>query len=235
MKTDDNNRVELMGKITEDFVFLYKREGNRYYKSHIQIEKKKGTRDIIPIVVPEELFEKNSIKKASKGKYVKCSGQFKSHNIYTYKEDTKPNDINNKSVNEKEKTNNVKDFQLWLYVFITEIHILEKEEGQNDIWLEGVLCKNPICKNVKGSKTCNLVYILLKVKNENEHADYIPCVAWYQDARFLSHLKAYDDIKLRCRGRIQSKQFFRKEDNDWITLCEVSLRKVRCAEREDEE
>ena len=69
--------------------------------------------------------------------------------------------------------------------------------------------------------------ILLAVNRAYNKSDYIPCIAWGRNARFASHLKVGDNIKVW--GRVQSRKYQKKISDDNIeerTAYEISISKM---------
>lgn len=249
-KTIVKNEVIISGEVIEKLKLDHEFKGMRFYSTYIQVERISDKIDVIPIIIPESLLKRNHIKgKRMKGKYIRCKGQFRSYNIYTeVKEDE---DIT--------KGYNGKKLHVRLYVYVNEIEELKEDERiENYIYLDGFLCKTPIYRSVeeyrekyqKEGQESNQKYDitdLIIAVGRNGHADYIPCIAWDRDARFIAKLNTGKHI--RCYGRIQSRKYFKRYqvnsendgvDNDyanekvgeWRTAYEVVIGDVYAVDEE---
>ena len=99
-------------------------------------------------------------------------------------------------------------------------------EGENKIILEGYLCKPPIYRKTPiGKEICDLMIAC----NEYDlrRTDYIPCIAWWKEAREAADFKVGDFVKII--GRIQSRIYRKKLSGDEIelrTAYEVSIGRI---------
>ena len=74
--------------------------------------------------------------------------------------------------------------------------------------------------------------VLLAVNRQYNKSDYIPCIAWGRNARFVRSLPVGEHI--RIIGRIQSRQYQKKLDDDVVvtrTAYEVSINKIELLDR----
>lgn len=110
---------------------------------------------------------------------------------------------------------------LILYVFAQKI-IFGVSTNQNDIWLSGVICKKPTRRKTPFGK--DMSDILLKVQSDDGKQNFIPCIAWYKNAREISGMDI--DCKIRIIGAIRSREY-KKKLNDGTketkTAYEVSI------------
>ena len=89
---------------------------------------------------------------------------------------------------------------------------------------EGYLCKPPVYRRTpRGKEICDLMIAC----NEYDlrRTDYIPCVAWWTEAREAANFKVGDYVSII--GRIQSRIYQKKLSGDEIelrTAYEVSVR-----------
>ena len=84
----------------------------------------------------------------------------------------------------------------------------EDEECSNDnkISLDGYICKTPFYRTTPlGREICDL---LVAVNRPYGKSDYIPCICWGRNARYVGNL----NVGERCviEGRIQSRQYVKK-------------------------
>ena len=155
--------------------------------------------------ISEKLFAKDDLKIDT---VVGVSGQFRSYN---------------KLVEGKSK--------LMLTVFVREIIPVETNKNPNIINLKGFLCKEPIFRTTPFKR--EICDILLAVNRAYNKSDYIPCIAWGRNARFVKNLPV--GTKIDIEGRIQSRVYQKKiseEETVNKTAYEISISKVSIIESE---
>ena len=101
----------------------------------------------------------------------------------------------------------------------------------NIIELNGFVCKEPIYRTTPFKR--EICDVLLAVNRAYNKSDYLPCIAWGRNARFVKNIKVGQ--KVCVIGRIQSREY-QKRINDTESLVktayEISISKIRI---EDEE
>jgi len=195
----DNNRVYLRGKIASAPAFSHEVYGEGFYEINLEVNRLSAQFDIIPITISERLMKGVNL---SVGVDLAVYGQFRSYNKM----------IDNKS-------------KLMLTVFVREI--VDAVEGQNCniIELEGYLCKPPVYRMTPFKR--EICDILLAVNRAYNKSDYLPCIAWGRNARFVSDLGVGEKVYLM--GRIQSRQYQKRIDeatSETRTAYEVSINKI---------
>lgn len=99
-------------------------------------------------------------------------------------------------------------------------------DDENKLILEGYLCKPPIYRKTPiGKEICDLMIAC----NEYDlrRTDYIPCIAWWNEAREAADFKVGDFVKII--GRIQSRIYHKKLSGDEVelrTAYEVSIGRI---------
>ena len=120
-------------------------------------------------------------------------------------------------------------------IFAREINLLEKETGQNpnQIFLNGYICKTPIYRKTPFGR--EISDILIAVNRAYNKSDYIPCIAWGRNARYLSNLQIGENIKIW--GRMQSRKYQKKngENIEERVAYEVSISKIEVGTEKKEE
>lgn len=210
-----NNQVTLSGEIASNFEFSHEVFGEGFYTAMLASERTSGQKDIIPIMVSERLVDTGADRT---GRFVKVSGQFRSYN---------------KHEDERSK--------LVLSVFARELEEIEFEHeepgsgnDENNIFLDGYICKPPIYRNTPLGR--EIADILLAVNRPYGKSDYIPCIAWGRNARFADGLEV--GTRLQIEGRIQSREFQKRISDDEFetrTAYEVSVSRLEVAEDEQGE
>ena len=112
-----------------------------------------------------------------------------------------------------------------LTVFVREV--LEEEYGKNpnNIVLSGYICKPPIYRTTPFNR--EIADLLIAVNRAYNKSDYIPCIAWGRNARFVKNLSVGERVALS--GRIQSREYQKKlseTDIKTLTAYEVSVSKL---------
>lgn len=182
-KLIENNNVELVGEIVSNFTFSHKTFGEEFYLAEVAVKRLSETLDYVPLLISERLIDVNS---DYTGKTIHVNGQFRSFNLH-----------------EGEKNH------LVLSVFVMELELLDDvDDGikTNQIFLDGYICKDIIYRVTPlGREVADL---LLAVNRSYGKTDYIPCIVWGRNARFVSILEAGGHI--RIFGRIQSREYIKK-------------------------
>ena len=75
----DNNRITLVGKITDEKRFSHETYGEKFYNFDLSVPRLSGNADIIPVTISERLFRDDEL---TIDKKVKITGQFRSYNSY---------------------------------------------------------------------------------------------------------------------------------------------------------
>lgn len=202
MQTDlrQNNIVTLIGKIVSDYIFSHEMYGEEFYTFNIETSRLSNAIDIIPITISERLIDKNIFKI---GTLVEINGQLRSYN----------NVIEQKN-------------HLILTVFAKDINLnLDLNKNPNQVILNGFICKTPIYRKTPFGR--EISDVLLAVNRSYNKSDYIPCITWGRNAKFVGTLEVGNNI--RITGRIQSRNYQKKLDNGEIldkVAYEVSVAKL---------
>ncbi len=194
-----NNKLYLCGEIVSEPVFSHEIYGEGFYEMFLAVARLSEQKDILPVTISERLIADNSIKK---GSVIAVTGQFRSYNKI-----------------EEGKS------RLMLTVFVREITDLESSKNPNFINLSGYICKPPVYRTTPFSR--EIADILLAVNRAYNKSDYIPCIAWGRNARFIRSRKVGE--KITVSGRIQSREYQKKIDSDTVetkTAYEVSINKI---------
>lgn len=195
----ENNKVFLKGVVASSPVFSHETFGEGFYELTIRVDRLSENFDIIPIIVSEKFLRNNAF---DVGKSVSVQGQFRSFN---------------KIENGKSK--------LLLNVFVRNIIDLDDTINPNVVELSGYICKKPIYRMTPfGREICD---VLLAVNRAYNKSDYLPCIVWGRNARFVKELDVGQKVDIV--GRIQSREYQKKlNDEDTVTKIayEISVNKV---------
>ena len=197
--TEKNNKVFISGEIVSDAAFSHEVYGEGFYEFFVRVMRLSGQADILPITISERLSQDGML---AKGKTVCALGQFRSYN----------------------KIENGKS-RLMLTVFVREL--LEELPGKNpnSILLSGYICKPPVYRTTPFNR--EIADVLIAVNRAYNKSDYIPCIAWGRNARFVKNLGVGDRIAVS--GRIQSREYQKKLSDTEVktmTAYEVSVSKL---------
>lgn len=198
----------LLGKVAKEPETSHEVYGEKFYQFNLEVKRLSGSVDVIPIIFSERLLILESLKV---GTIVKLSGQFRSYNS--------PEAGKSKLV---------------LMVFAREIILTEasEEEDQNEIYLEGFVCKKPNYRQTPFGR--EISDLLIAVNRAYNKSDYIPCIAWGRNAKYCESFLVGEKIKVY--GRVQSREYDKKLEDGSIerkVAYEISVSKLEKAEEEE--
>ena len=206
------NKMFICGEIENEFEYSHEMYWEKFYRTRIKVRRLSGIEDFIPIVVSGVLLGKEMMNKSFKGKFVEAAGQFRSYN-------------------RRDETGRS---HLELFLFVLSINIYEDEEemeelsSTNLLYLRGYLCKPPVFRETPLGR--EITDLLIAVNRRYGKADYIPCIAWGRNAKWVSKLDVGNQIELY--GRVQSREYFKRvskgsEVGEYKQAYEVSIMKVQ--------
>lgn len=182
----DTNRIRLAGRVEEDAVFSHSMYGEEFYDFKLAVKRRSGAEDIINVTLSDRLAGTMPLS----GEKLAVSGQIRTYNEIC--------DGNNR---------------LKVIMFC-----LDSPEQYyidiNEVILDGYLCKKPYYRiTPAGREICD---IMLAVNRFGGKSDYIPCIAWGRNARFVDTLDI--GAHIRIKGRFQSRKYEKKDpDGSSIT------------------
>lgn len=196
----ENNKVYLTGTVESQPEFSHEVFGEKFYQLEISIPRLSGQLDVIPITISERLIPTANL---SMGNKIALKGQFRSYN---------------KLIDEKSK--------LILTVFVRELIDVDDEMNPNIVELSGYICKDPIYRVTPFNR--EIADLLLAVNRSYNKSDYIPCIAWGRNARFIGESKI--GSKINIIGRVQSREYTKVidglEEPQVRRAYEVSIAKI---------
>ena len=201
---ENNNHVLLKGKIKELPTYSHTVMGEGFFEMFVEVERLSEEVDILPVTISERLISDFKL-----GEEIGIIGQFRSYNKL---EDGKS--------------------KLMLTIFVKEIVEPDEISEINQIYLVGYICKEPIYRTTPfGREICDM---LLAVNRAYNKSDYLPCIAWGRNARFVRDLGVGE--KLEVQGRIQSRKYQKHLENGRVesrVAYEISLSGVVLAHEEN--
>ena len=198
MVADNANKVLLSGTIVTAPVYSHSVYGEGFYETMLSVPRLSEHSDILPITISERLIADRDIKPGSR---ISVEGQFRSYNKVT----------DGRS-------------RLMLTVFVRGLCDVPPATP-NQIELEGYICKPPIYRTTPFKR--EICDILLAVNRAYNKSDYIPCIAWGRNARYVKSIAVGQ--KIYITGRIQSREYQKKiseAEAETKTAYEISINKI---------
>ena len=196
----ETNKVFFQGEIISSPQYSHTVKDEDFYIFNLKVTRLSGQNDILPVTISKSLLEQNNVEENKK---IALRGQFRSFN---------------KLEGDKRK--------LMLSVFVKEVCNEAEEENSNVIELDGYICKPVIYRTTPFSR--EICDVLLAVNRNFNKSDYIPCIAWGNNAQTLSKFGV--PTKLKLVGRIQSREYVKYVGEEQIpttkTAYEVSISKI---------
>ena len=194
----NNNKVYLRGKVVGELSFSHEVFDEKFYEFNMEVPRLSDSFDTIPVTISERLIDK----RIKIGDTITIIGQFRSYN---------------KQVENKSK--------LVLTVFVREIVENDDLQNPNVIELNGFICKEPVFRTTPFKR--EISDVLLAVNRAYNKSDYIPCIAWGRNARFVKDMKVGEPLSIA--GRIQSRIYQKKISDDVVetrNAYEISITKL---------
>ena len=206
METNEiSNTAIVAGTVKSTPVISHQIEGENFLDFEVEVERLSKTVDIIPVTVSERTENADGIKI---GDSVVMHGQYRSHN---------------KNINDKNR--------LILHFFAKDIETAKEHEQLNEVKLVGYICKTPVYRKTPFEREICDVLLAVNRTTSYHKSDYIPCIFWGRNARFVSNLPV--GTKLEVSGRIQSRNYIKTQDDGHVeekTAYEVSCQNVAILE-----
>ena len=178
-----NNRAELCGIVTAAPRYSHESRGIRFYTFPLETRRLSGTADTLNIVVRESQLPGDELLLSGP---VCVTGELRSFN-------------NKSGVGNR----------LVLTIFARELTRCTGGD-ENHIVLTGTVCKEPTLRvTPMGREICD---IILAVPRRYRRSDYIPVIAWGQQARDIADSPV--GTQLAVRGRLQSRAYTKVIDGE---------------------
>lgn len=195
----NNNKLQLIGEVVKEPVYTHEVFGEGFYETALSVPRLSQQRDIIPVTISDRLLTRHSVKVGDKLNIV---GQFRSYN---------------KIDGSKSK--------LLLTAFVRDILEDDVEANPNSIEITGYICKPPVYRTTPFKR--EICDVLIAVNRAYNKSDYIPCIMWGRNARFVQNMQVGE--KLTVEGRVQSRVYVKnlKDDESEERIAyEVSVSKI---------
>jgi len=187
-----NNKVYLQGIIDTEPELNHRVKDEEFYGFTLRVPRLSGQNDYIPIIISRRLMV---FYKIEKDRRLALRGQFRSHNAI-----------------EGSKR------RLILSVFAKEICEWDDTANPNVVELDGYMCKPAIYRTTPFAR--EICDVLLAVNRNYGKSDYIPCIAWGENAHTVSELK--ESTHLRIVGRIQSREYNKRCEGIEVPITKVA-------------
>ena len=195
-----NNREFLSGRVAREPQYSHELFGEGFYEFYLEVKRLSGQTDVLPVTVSERIMNGADL---TEGALVALSGQFRSYN---------------KLENEHSK--------LMLTVFVRDFLPYDPDEqNPNLVELNGYICKPPVYRTTPFNR--EICDVLLAVNRGYNKSDYIPCIAWGRNARFVRDAEV--GVNVIIGGRIQSRKYNKKLPDETIeerVAYELSVSKI---------
>lgn len=195
----NNNKLQLIGEVVKEPVYTHEVFGEGFYETALSVPRLSQLRDIIPITVSDRLLMRHSVKVGDKLNVV---GQFRSYN----------------------KVDGAKS-RLLLTAFVRDILEEDENANSNSIEITGFICKPPVYRTTPFKR--EICDVLIAVNRAYNKSDYIPCIMWGRNARFVQNMQVGD--KLTVTGRVQSRTYVKNlspDEAEERVAYEVSVSKI---------
>jgi len=197
------NQITLRGSLVDLPTLSHENHGRNFYRFFLEVPRLSGTVDILPVIAEERLLNAMDL---SAGEMLTVWGQIRSHNVRS---------------SDRRK--------LLIFVFASAM-VCEDGDSINDVFLDGYLCREPICRRTPlGREICD---VMLAVKRPYSRADYLPCILWGRTAQEVSRCTIRDRIQIH--GRLQSRCYTKvtPEGTEERTAYEISALTMTIPEEE---
>lgn len=185
--------INVLGRITKDLEFSHECYGEKFYVTQIEVMRSSGVSDTLSLLISEKITSC-----LFKDEYVDVEGEIRTRN---------------------------NNGHLMVNIFVTQMNLVEidldnERIDYNEVELEGYICKKSEIRNTPNGRVIS-DFILVKNRVYGS-SDYIPCIAWGRNAKYVDTLDI--GTKIKINGRMQSRTYIK--DNIEHETYEVSIREI---------
>lgn len=201
---EEKSFAALVGIVQDELEFSHEVEGEKFYKTVLQVNRKSGIIDEVPVEISERTLGYEFM---VEGVLVEIKGDVRTRNI---EEDGKK--------------------KLHVCVFIDEVLPAEKDRDVNEVGFTGTICREVhLRRKSSGWKIADMMLAVNRSCGEKVKSYYIPCIAFGRNAEYVSNLP--DGTTLEIEGRFQSREYNKKLENgeglEVKTAYEVAIRNLK--------
>ena len=223
------NKVKLVGTLISNFVFSHEIYGENFYEATLKVDRLNTEHsDEIPIVVSDRLI---NVQDCEAGTRLSIDGQFRSHNKAVEDQPRKKlilsvfakdaTIINDTNAFDEDAEPSESDTEVEGDAFEEKVHTPTSSD-ENEIELLGFICKEPLYRKTPLGR--DITDCVLAVNRRYGKSDYIPCIAWGRNSKYLANLRIGTCVEIK--GRIQSRIYKKRiSETETIskTVYEVSI------------
>lgn len=204
----EDNEARIVGFVVSDLEFSHEVHTEGFYRFIIMSDRLSDNKDTIVVTISERILADLEIPAGTK---VEITGQFRSYNNYSGE-----------------------GSKLILTLFARDLRFADDcEKCENEIYLNGYICKPVVYRVTPFGR--EIADILVAVNRAYNKSDYIPCIAWGRNAKFVNTLSVGANIKIW--GRMQSREYQKRISEDETitkTAYEVSVSKLEAVKKNED-
>ena len=189
----ESNSIVVIGTVAQEPILSHKKYEEGFYSFTLETARLSDAFDALPVTVSERTI---NIRNLKTGTQIKAEGQLRTYNSYF----------------EAERRN-----RLILSIFAKDIKFnLSDEElrqNHNHAVFNGYICKPPVYRTTPFGR--EIADVLIAVNRSYNKSDYIPCIAWGRNARFVSSMAVGEMINIS--GRMQSRIYQKRNEKGEMT------------------
>lgn len=172
------NTITVRGSLLGLPQFSHENHGKKFLKFYLEVARRSGTMDILPVVVEERIMNEVDL---SAGTMLTVTGQIRSYN---------------------HRSDGARHLMIFIFAALV---VAEEGEPINEVILTGALCREPIFRRTPlGREICD---VMLVTPRAFHRADYLPCILWGRTAQQVaaSHTRDWLYIEGRLQSRTYTK------------------------------
>lgn len=172
------NTITVRGSLLGLPQFSHENHGKKFLKFYLEVARRSGTMDILPVVVEEHIMNEVDL---SAGTMLTVTGQIRSYN---------------------HRSDGARHLMIFIFAALV---VAEEGEPINEVILTGALCREPIFRRTPlGREICD---VMLVTPRAFHRADYLPCILWGRTAQQVaaSHTRDWLYIEGRLQSRTYTK------------------------------
>lgn len=201
---EEKSFAALVGIVQDELEFSHEVEGEKFYKTVLQVNRKSGIIDEVPVEVSERTLGYEFM---VKGVLVEIKGDVRTRNI---EEDGRR--------------------KLHVCVFIDEVLPAEEDRDVNEVGFTGTICREVhLRRRTSGWKVADVMLAVNRICGKKIKNYYIPCIVFGRNAEYVSNLPVGTTLKME--GRFQSREYNKKLENgeglELKTAYEVAIRSLK--------
>lgn len=201
-----NNNATISGVVIQEPRYSHQMYGEGFYEAVLRVPRLSEQVDEIPFTISERLMIDGNV---AVGNTVTVTGQLRSYN---------------KMADGKSK--------LMLTLFVRDVFENDEKRNPNTIDVTGYICKEPVYRMTPFKR--EICDMLIAVNRAYNKSDYLPCIAWGRNARFMQNVRVGE--RVRVNGRIQSRNYQKQLPDGTVetrVAYEVSVNRVELVDDED--